>query len=53
MSRLGTINNGRSVVVVVKQIQAMTSGEAYFATPGNLTQFVLIDFLRRKKSRVT
>jgi hypothetical protein len=30
----------------------MTSGKAYFATPGNRTQFVLIDFLKRKKSRV-
>ncbi len=30
----------------------MTGGKAYFATPGNLTQFVLIDFPRRKKSRV-
>jgi uncharacterized protein with von Willebrand factor type A (vWA) domain len=30
----------------------MTSGKAYFATPGNLSQFVLIDFLKRKKSRV-
>ena len=30
----------------------MTSGKAYFATPGNPSQFVLIDFLKRKKSRV-
>src|SRR5919106_1757322 len=40
------------LVEFVKQMTAMTSGKAYFATPGNLTQFVLIDFLRRKKSRV-
>ena len=41
-----------NLVEFVKQMSAMTSGKAYFATPGNLTQFVLIDFLRRKKSRV-
>ncbi|HYY97872.1 MAG TPA: VWA domain-containing protein [Pyrinomonadaceae bacterium] len=40
------------LVDFVKQMSAMTNGKAYFATPGNLTQFVLIDFLRRKKSRV-
>ena len=40
------------LVEFVKQMTAMTSGKAYFATPGNLSQFVLIDFLRRKKSRV-
>ncbi|MFN2596070.1 MAG: VWA domain-containing protein [Pyrinomonadaceae bacterium] len=40
------------VVEFVKQMTQMTSGKAYFATPGNLTQFVLIDFLKRKKSRV-
>jgi Ca-activated chloride channel family protein len=40
------------LVEFVKQMSAMTAGKAYFATPGNLTQFVLIDFLRRKKSRV-
>jgi Ca-activated chloride channel family protein len=40
------------LVEFVKQMSAMTSGKAYFATPGNLTQFVLIDFLKRKKSRV-
>lgn len=36
----------------VKQMTAMTNGKAYFATPGNLSQFVLIDFLKRKKSTV-
>jgi Ca-activated chloride channel family protein len=40
------------LVEFVKQMTQMTSGKAYFATPGNLTQFVLIDFLRRKRSRV-
>jgi Ca-activated chloride channel family protein len=40
------------LVDFVKQMSAMTSGKAYFANPGNLSQFVLIDFLRRKKSRV-
>jgi Ca-activated chloride channel family protein len=40
------------LVEFVKQMSAMTQGKAYFATPGNLSQFVLIDFLRRKKSRV-
>jgi Ca-activated chloride channel family protein len=40
------------LVEFVKQVAAMTQGKAYFATPGNLTQFVLIDFLKRKKSRV-
>ena len=42
--------NGRSVVAV-KQMTAMTSGKAYFAAPGNLTQFILIAFLRRNKTR--
>jgi len=40
------------LVDFVKQMTAMTNGKAYFANPGNLSQFVLIDFLRRKKSRV-
>jgi Ca-activated chloride channel family protein len=40
------------LVEFVKTMTAMTSGKAYFATPGNLSQFVLIDFLKRKKSRV-
>jgi Ca-activated chloride channel homolog len=40
------------LVEFVKQMTAMTTGKAYFATPGNLSQFVLIDFLKRKKSRV-
>ncbi len=40
------------LVEFVKKMTAMTNGKAYFATPGNLSQFVLIDFLKRKKSRV-
>ncbi len=40
------------LVEFVKQMTQMTNGKAYFATPGNLSQFVLIDFLKRKKSRV-
>ncbi len=40
------------LVEFVKEMTAMTNGKAYFATPGNLTQFVLIDFLKRQKSRV-
>lgn len=40
------------LVDFVKQMSAMTNGKAYFANPSNLSQFVLIDFLRRKKSRV-
>ncbi len=40
------------LVEFVKQMTAMTRGKAYFANPSNLSQFVLIDFLRRRKSRV-
>lgn len=40
------------LVEFVKQMTAMTNGKAYFANPTNLSQFVLIDFLRRRKSRV-
>lgn len=40
------------LVEFVKQMTAMTKGKAYFATPGNLSQFVLIDFMKRKQSRV-
>ena len=40
------------LVDFVKQMTAMTNGKAYFANPNNLSQFVLIDFLRRRKSRV-
>ena len=40
------------LVEFVKQMSAMTNGKAYFANPGNLSQFVLIDFLRRRTSKV-
>ncbi len=40
------------LVEFVKQVSAMTNGKAYFANPGNLSQFVLVDFLRRRTSRV-
>jgi len=40
------------LVEFVKQMSAITNGKAYFANPNNLSQFVLIDFLRRRKSRV-
>src|SRR5438552_7947028 len=40
------------LVEFVKQMTAMTNGKAYFVNPANLSQFVLIDFLRRKKTRV-
>src|SRR5205085_5286225 len=36
----------------VKQMSAMTNGKAYFANPNNLSQFVLIDFMKRRRSRV-
>jgi Ca-activated chloride channel homolog len=40
------------LIEFVKQMTAMTNGKAYFANPSNLSQFVLIDFLRRRKSRI-
>ncbi|HEX8143576.1 MAG TPA: VWA domain-containing protein [Pyrinomonadaceae bacterium] len=40
------------LVEFVKQMTAMTNGKAYFANPNNLSQFVLIDFMRRRTSRV-
>jgi Ca-activated chloride channel family protein len=40
------------LVEFVKQMSAMTNGKAYFANPNNLSQFVLIDFLKRRTSRV-
>ncbi len=50
---MGTaIHSGRGCSAVGKQMTAMTHGKAYFATPGNLWQFVLIDFLKRKQRRV-
>jgi Ca-activated chloride channel family protein len=40
------------LVEFVKQMSAMTNGKAYFANPNNLSQFVLMDFMRRRTSRV-
>jgi Ca-activated chloride channel family protein len=40
------------LIEFVKQMTAMTRGKAYFANPNNLTQFVLMDFLKRRSSRV-
>ena len=40
------------LVEFVKEMTAMTNGKAYFANPANLSQFVLIDFLKRRSSRV-
>ncbi|HXG83922.1 MAG TPA: VWA domain-containing protein [Pyrinomonadaceae bacterium] len=40
------------LVEFVKQMSAMTKGKAYFANPNNLTQFVLMDFMKCRTSRV-
>jgi len=40
------------LVEFVKKMTSMTRGKAYFANPTNLTQFVLMDFLKRRTSRV-
>jgi Ca-activated chloride channel homolog len=40
------------LVDFVKRMTAMTRGKAYFADPNNLTQFVLMDFMKRRTSRV-
>ena len=40
------------LVDFVKKMSAMTNGKAYFANPDNLTEFVLMDFLKRRTSRV-
>jgi Ca-activated chloride channel family protein len=40
------------LVDFVKRMTAMTRGKAYFANPRNLTEFVLMDFLKRRTSRV-
>ncbi len=40
------------LVEFVKQMSAMTHGKAYFANPNNLTEFVLMDFLKHRTSRV-
>lgn len=43
----------RYLVEFVKRMTEMTLGKAYFANPNNLTQFVLMDFLKRRTSRVS
>jgi Ca-activated chloride channel homolog len=40
------------LVEFVKEMTAMTNGKAYFANPNNLSQFVLMDFLKRRTSKV-
>ncbi|MBC7795317.1 MAG: hypothetical protein H7Z37_00430 [Pyrinomonadaceae bacterium] len=40
------------LVDFVKQMTALTRGKAYFANPNNLSQFVLMDFLKRRTSQV-
>lgn len=40
------------LVDFVKKMTAMTNGKAYFANPSNLSEFVLMDFLKRRTSRV-
>lgn len=40
------------LVEFVKKMSAMTNGKAYFANPQNLSQFVLMDFMKRRTSRV-
>ncbi len=40
------------LIEFVKQMTAITSGKAYFANPNNLSQFVLLDFLRRRTSKI-
>jgi Ca-activated chloride channel family protein len=40
------------LVEFVKQMTAMTRGKAYFANPGNLSQFVLMDFMKRRTKQV-
>jgi Ca-activated chloride channel family protein len=44
--------NDYYLVEFVKQMSAMTNGKAYFANPNNLSQFVLMDFMRRRTTRV-
>jgi Ca-activated chloride channel family protein len=44
--------NDYYLVEFVKRMSAMTRGKAYFANPNNLTEFVLMDFMKRRTSRV-
>lgn len=40
------------LVDFVKRMTSMTRGKAYFANPRNLSQFVLMDFMKRRTKRV-
>lgn len=40
------------LVDFVKKVSELTKGKAYFANPNNLTEFVLMDFLKRRTSLV-
>ena len=44
--------NDFHLVEFVKKMSQMTRGKAYFANPNNLTQFVLMDFLKNRTSHV-
>ncbi len=44
--------NDWHLVEFVKKMSAMTRCKAYFANPNNLTEFVLMDFMKRRTSRV-
>jgi len=40
------------LVEFVKKMSELTKGKAYFANPNNLTEFVLMDFMKRRTSLV-
>ncbi|MCB1023039.1 MAG: VWA domain-containing protein [Acidobacteria bacterium] len=44
--------NDPYLVEFVKKMSELTRGKAYFANPNNLTQFVLMDFMKRRTSMV-
>jgi len=44
--------NDYYLIDFVKKMTAITRGKAYFANPNNLSQFVLMDFLKRRTSRI-
>ena len=44
--------NDPYLINFVKKMTEMTRGKAYFANPNNLTEFVLMDFLKRRTQRV-
>src|SRR2546426_10523434 len=43
----------RSLVEFVKKVSAICRGKAYFTNTMTLGQFILMDFMRRKKRRVS